>query len=158
MARGPERLRPEAIVSEHLGEVLERAGRREEAVAAYARAAVLAPNGTARARLDAVAGAGGAARATSQARAELQSWRTLAAFAREPIDAGPELELLLAAGGAVVQARTRGGIPLPAVGEALRATRHAIPFPDPSVPFLGVNAPWRCAGRGCAAVLDVPGP
>ncbi len=148
-----ERLHPSAVVSAHLGELLERAERRPEAIAAYARAVALDPKSGARARLEQLAGAGGVVGATSRARAELQARRTLAGAAAAPVDAGAELELVLAADGAVAQARTRSGVPVPAVREALRAARHEIPFPDPAVPFLVVNATWQCAGGTCAAVL-----
>jgi hypothetical protein len=103
----------------------------------------------ARARLDALAGAGGATGSMSRARAKLQARRTLAAAAAAPADAGPELELVLAADGAVAQARTRRGVPVPAGREALRPARHEIPFPDPAVPFLIVNAPGGAPGEPC---------
>jgi hypothetical protein len=50
-------------------------------------------------------------------------------------------------------ARTAAGAALPAVTEALRGAWNAIAFPDPAVPFLVVNATWRCADGRCAAVL-----
>jgi tetratricopeptide (TPR) repeat protein len=50
-----ERLRRSAVVSAHLGEILEHAGRRGEAIDAYARAVAQDPTSAARVRLEALA-------------------------------------------------------------------------------------------------------
>lgn len=146
-----ERLVPSAPLAEHLGAVLEKAGRPREAVKAYARACARDARSPARARLAAQAGEDAVPAAVQAAQAELEG-ATLAEVPGDGSESGT-LELMLSADGKVAEVRTANGEAVPAAAAALRGARHGIAFPDPAVHLLAVKAAWRCTAGVCAARL-----
>lgn len=145
-----EQVCPGALVSEHLGRVLEAAGRGAEAAQAYARACAREPTSPARPRLAALVGESSAPRSIEDARRALAGpWPSFANLPGRGAEASVGIELVLAADGTVAEVRTADGGPPPAGAQALRGSRHGVVFPDPETPPLVLRVTWRCTAEAC---------
>jgi tetratricopeptide (TPR) repeat protein len=150
--RAAERLVPAAAVSDHLGQILERLGRRDEAARAYARALASAgPEFAIHQRLIAVKGNATEDELIGKARAELVAMRSLAL----PAAAGtggpwPDVLLTFNLDGSVAEVRAAGAAALPAGAAALQGLKLEMTLPDAgSLPV--VRARYVCNSAGCSA-------
>jgi tetratricopeptide (TPR) repeat protein len=150
--RAAERLVPAAAVSDHLGQILERLGRRDEAARAYARALASArPEFAIHQRLIAVKGNATEDELINKARAELVAMRSFAL----PAAAGtggpwPDVLLTFNLDGSVAEVRASGTAALPAGAAALQGLKLEMALPDAgSLPV--VRARYVCTSAGCSA-------
>jgi tetratricopeptide (TPR) repeat protein len=138
----------------HLGQVLERAGRRDDAILAYARALTVdSPPDKVRDRLAALVGEGRVAAAVADAR------RRGRAVIRIPApESTGEIHVLVVLGssGSVLTVSPSSATPLPTAAERLRGIAHEVPFPDPKTDKLVVTAAFRCGDGVCTAELGAP--
>ncbi|HYD40430.1 MAG TPA: tetratricopeptide repeat protein [Anaeromyxobacter sp.] len=143
----------------HLGQILERRGKRARAIAAYAAALTLEPDRFARKRLAALAGAGKIPQLVARARTDLLRRRVLAAEpAADAALADERVVLVLGPDGKVADVLPGSGRAVPGA-EAFRGAPHPVPFLDPGLPRLVLPGRYRCAAGTCALLFgDAPAP
>jgi len=148
-------------VGDHLAEIYERLGRRQDAIHTYA----LALNGTrpppdTRQRLAALAGgAAEAERLTHAARSELVALRTIRLSQTLKADIASEVRVLLAPGPRVDDVRFLGGPEgIRRLGEAIRTAPFPVAFPDSGLIKLPRRALLTCSSSSgeCVLVLFDP--
>lgn len=152
---GAERLRDSAEVSDHLGQILESLGRREEAIRAYARAlASPLPAFETRGRIAALIGESEVEAAIRRGREDLAALRTLT-VERAPPSADPEVDVLLVLrrDGSLASVRPTVGATLPAGAERLLGRRIQATLPDDSQGLLVLRARFSCSAAACRAEL-----
>jgi tetratricopeptide (TPR) repeat protein len=140
-------------VADHLGQVLEQAGRPGDAIEAYSRAlkATHPPDGV-RARLARI-------RDERAGTAVGDAPPSISPSIRSPCSAvvvDTQVVLVLSAGGQVVAVLPQVTGPLPAGLNALVNARHSLPVPDDATDKLAVAALVRCAAGWCVAELPQP--
>jgi len=149
-----ERLGARAEASAWLAQVLDRAGRAEEAARARARAVAIAPElRDAQRRLAALGDAGAR---VSAGRSDLARTRSLPLPAGSSVPGGRDLLVALAADGTIARIVSRDGEPLPDGVAALRGKVHGIALPADAPALLVVPASTACGPGGCAVVLGPP--
>ena len=159
--RAAEKLRASAEISDHLGQVLEKAGNRDEAARAYARAlASPAPEFEINGRLSKLVGAAKVDQLVREAKLEVaaaHSFKVPAAGMQ-----GPQGDVLLAfkPDGTVAEVRTSGSAALPLGTSALRglSLKLDLPVEGGAVPL--VRARYTCSDGTCTADFtgSRPGP
>ena len=151
--RAAEGLRGSPQISDHLGQILERLGRRDEAARAYARALALpAPEYEIRARLIALAGQEHLESSIAKGRAEIVATRTLSVPA-VPGVTGEQTDLLLSfnAAGTVAAVRAAGGAALPPGANALFGMQALQQLPELAGGIPVVRARYSCSASSCRA-------
>ncbi|HVH67748.1 MAG TPA: DUF3857 domain-containing protein [Gemmatimonadales bacterium] len=148
-------------IGDHLAQIYERLGRKQEAIHAYA----LALNGTSppletRGRLVALAGGASAAdQLVEGARSELVTLRTVRLGTRLHEDVSSEVRVLLGPGPKVEDVRFVGGsAAVRGLGEVIRQTTFPVEFPDSTAIKLPRKALLTCSAAtgACAVVLIEP--
>jgi tetratricopeptide (TPR) repeat protein len=151
-----ERASERATISEHLGEILERRHRMDEAMAAYARAAAApVPSPAAKSRLASLAGHERVEEFLSAGRVESFHRHVLGVVDSpdgKPLDA-EVLWVLAAEGGVAGVLPGDGQATAPVPAQELRGLPHRIEFPDRAVPFLVLRGRVRCTERACTGVV-----
>lgn len=143
-----------AEAAEHLAQVLERAGRRDDAIRAYARAmSVESPPDRVRARLAALAGEERISTLVADARARR---RGIIRIASHESVRTVQILSVLGSSGSVLAVRPSSSDPLPVAATVLRGTAHGVPFPDRAADKLVVAASFRCSEGSCDAELGAP--
>ena len=150
---------PSAEGFRHLGQILERRGKRARAIDAYAAALTLEPDRFARKRLATLAGADKLPPLVAKARTDLLRRRVLAAKpAADAAGADERVVLVLGPDGKVAGVLPGSGRAVPGA-EAFRGAPHPVPFLDAGLPRLVLPGRLRCAGGTCALLLgDAPAP
>jgi tetratricopeptide (TPR) repeat protein len=145
-------------VGEHLAEVAERAGRREQAIDLYARAtAATPPRASARAAIDRLVGAERATTLVLGAREALVKERTTTLSRLVEGRAAGEVLLRIGGDGVISGVRvTRGDERLRAAAGSLTGQRTTAVIPDSPAGALIRAGLVNCTESGCALVLLLP--
>jgi len=155
-----EQLAPSSVTSDHLGQILERAGRKEEAAHAYARAlARRNPPTGARGRLAALVGERRVEEFVAEARTENARLRTVRIRPSTGQEA-PDTEILIVLNreGTIADVHPKEAAALPPGATALRGLRAGERFPEDGPNLLVVAARYVCSLFDCGAKIGETDP
>ncbi len=148
-------------IGDHLAQIYERLGRKQEAIHTYALALnATSPEPDTRGRLVALAGGAAAAdRLVEAARPELVTLRTVRLGATLHEDVSSEVRVLLAPGPKVEDVRFDGGsVAVRGLADVIRKATFPVEFPDSSAIKLPRKALLTCSAAtgACSLVLIEP--